>query len=123
MPLAPLGQRLHHKRTLYFRRSSGRVVIRGEKLVHISEKKEERGFEWKEIRRVVLLGRVNVDISVLYFLLKKGISVDWLDIFGKPMGLLLPLLEAPPSRPCRQDAFRDTRRKFRSSGSPNGRHL
>lgn len=73
--------------TLYLDCDSGRVVLRGAQLVI----NETTRLQLVEIRRLVLIGRARVEPELLYQALRSGICVDWLDRFGKPVGLLLPL--------------------------------
>lgn len=102
----PLSHMLESRTTLYFSRHAGEVAVRGKNLVILREGETETRFALDGIRRVVLLGHANVDTFVLYRLMRHGIAVDWLDIFGRPLGQLLSLDDTADRSLAGQVAFR-----------------
>lgn len=84
MSLADLCAR---RTTLYLAGEAGRVVLRGAQIVI----NDTLRLQLAQIRRLVLIGRASVEAELLYQALRLGICVDWLDRFGKPVGLMLPL--------------------------------
>lgn len=86
-----LARVLEQKTTLYFSRNAGKVFLRGRNLVCRSAEGQEREFLLGRIRRVVLIGKAGVDAAVIYRIMRCGIPIDWLDVFGRPLGQLLSL--------------------------------
>ena len=106
--LSQLAENLEKKHTLYITRLSGRLFFRGKRLVSVHDGHEDV-FELAELRRVVLVGRPPVESAVLYRLIREGIPMDWLDVFGRPMGMVLSLAaKTPLLTASRQEAFRET---------------
>lgn len=98
---------LESKTTLYFSRNAGEVFMRGKKLIIVQENKAETEFALNNIRRVVLLGRANLETLILYRLMRSGIAVDWLDIFGRPLGQILSLDSDMDRNMSGQASFRE----------------
>lgn len=105
---ASLSRILERKTTLYFSRNAGEVFFRGKKLVVVTRNNVENEFAFEQIRRVVLLGNAKIATNILYRFMRKGIAVDWLDIFGRPIGQLLSLNEDMDKNSSGQSTFRDT---------------
>lgn len=80
---------MERKTSLYFSRRAGEVFMRGKSLVISEGAEKESETPLARIRRVVLLGRAEIGTALLYRLMRAKIPVDWLDIFGKPLGQLL----------------------------------
>lgn len=102
--LEALPRVLERKTTLYFTRNAGTAFFRGKTLV---AGKDDRVFPLGAIRRVVLVGRAPIDSAVLYRLMRAGIPVDWLDVFGRPLGQLMSLDEDMDGMVSGQAAFAD----------------
>lgn len=108
-----LAFRLSLKRTLYFtHHTAGSVTLRGTELVHETDEGEKR-FEFSEIRRIVLIGRPVIGSSVLYGLMKASIPVDWLDGYGRALGIFIPLHSARELSSADQIAFGKSKKAFR----------
>ncbi len=65
--------------------------MRGDALVVADKLGRERPLPLASLRRVILVGKAPVPGPVLYQLARKAVPVDWLDIFGRPVGQLLPV--------------------------------
>ena len=85
-----LAGRLQRRHTVYVSSFVKDVFLRGRKLV-LALEDEERETPLEELRRFVLLGKPSFGSAVLYVLLREGVPVDWLDRFGRPLGLLTPV--------------------------------
>lgn len=83
-----LGEAAGARSVLYFTSHTKNIGLRGES-VFFEESGEETRFAFQDIRRVVLVGKPNVPLAVVQKLMRRGITVDWLDIFGKPVGQIL----------------------------------
>lgn len=90
LALHTLAGRLQRRHTVYVSSCAKDVFLRGRKLVLVLED-EERETPLEELRRFVLLGKPSFGSAVLYVLLREGVPVDWLDRFGRPLGLLTPV--------------------------------
>lgn len=83
----PLAKYLSRKTSLYLDCHAPAIRLSGKKLAFA----DGREIELAELRRVILIGRANVDALILYGLVREGISVDWLDRSGNPIGQIQPL--------------------------------
>ena len=88
--LRGLSEIVQHKRTVYVSSAVKNVFFRGRKLV-LDLGEQESVTPLENLRRFVIQGKPSFDSAVLYTLLKEDIPVDWLDRFGRPMGILAPL--------------------------------
>lgn len=114
LALSSLANYLAYKRTLYFSHTTGEVFFRGKHLVHISKKdqgktEQEEVVAISSIRRVVILGKPRLSSTVLYRLMRFGIAVDFLDIYGRPLGQLSSLDENSDLYVCKQEDFSYTK--------------
>jgi len=100
-----LSEYLTRKRTLYFTCKAGEVFIRGKNLVRRPPSGKEDVVSIKDIRRLVLIGKPQIGLPVLYKLMREGIHVDWLDTFGRPLGQLLSLDAVSDLNIFRQNNF------------------
>lgn len=100
----PFAEFLSRKTTLYLNSRSGEVRPRGAGVIL----QGDRRLPLAEVRRVVLVGRANAGPALLYNLMKAGVSVDWLDLFGRPIGLLTPTGEDVDSGLMAQAAFAES---------------
>lgn len=82
----PFEALLARKTTLYLDHASPRLAVAGNMLTRDGAEP----LPLHTIRRLVLIGRANVDPAMIYALLRSGIALDWLDIHGRPVGLLTP---------------------------------
>lgn len=85
-----LAERVFRKTTLCLTHSARNVFIRGDALVVADRRGLERSLPLSSLRRVVLVGKAPAPAPVLYQLARKAVPVDWLDIYGRPVGQLLP---------------------------------
>lgn len=83
MPLKVFCER---KTTIYLDWRSPKVVLRGKNLVIGENADSESIFPLEDIRRLVLVGKVNISSLIFYNLLRCNIPVDWLDVLGRPLG-------------------------------------
>lgn len=106
---APLKVFCERKTTIYLDWRAPGVALRGRNLVIGADTEDERVFPLLEIRRLVLIGKVNLPSLILYGLLRQGIPTDWLDVFGKPLGQMLSSNEET-------HFFMDFQQEFATSG-------
>lgn len=85
-----LADLLRRKTTLYFFSNSGETAIAGRDLAIRRSDGENIAIPLAMIRRVVLIGKARIAPALLHRFLRLGIPGDWLDIFGHPLGQLLP---------------------------------
>lgn len=99
------------KRTIYVTGSSKSPAVTQSCFSYTEQGKTVR-IPLEKLRRVVLLGSPALDSPALYILMKKGIPVDWLDRYGRPMGVTVPMRIERPVRFVEQTAFRDSEAAF-----------
>lgn len=85
-----LGALLSRKTTLCLTHAARQVFLRGRSLVVVDRQGQERSHPLASLRRLLLLGKAPAPAPVLYQLARKAVTVDWLDIWGRPVGQLLP---------------------------------
>lgn len=105
MPLKAFCER---KTTIYLDWRSDNIVLRGKNLVIGANADSESVFPLDEIRRLVLVGKINISSLILYNLLRQNIPVDWLDVLGRPLGQM---------HSCNEEAhfFMEYQREFAAS--------
>lgn len=104
----PLAVALAERITLYFSRNVTAVFLRGHNLLVRKDPGQEQQIPLDQIRRVVLVGKARIDPAILYRLMRYGIPIDWLDIFGRPLGQLLSLEDIRPRGGIDQISFRNS---------------
>lgn len=87
----PLAERVFRKSTLCLTHSARNVFLRGDALVVADGAGRERSLPFASLRRVILVGKAFAPAPVLYQLARRAVPVDWLDIYGRPVGQLLPV--------------------------------
>lgn len=104
----PLAVALAERITLYFSRNVTAIFLRGHNLLIQNNLGKEQEIPLNQIRRVVLVGKARVDPLILYRLMRSGIPIDWLDVFGRPLGQLLSLEDTRPRGHIDQISFRNS---------------
>lgn len=99
---------LARKTTPYFDRRSGSFSLSGRKLILASGAE----LELENIRRVVLIGPVEIEAAALYNLSMLGIETEWLDSFGRPQAQLVSLKRSPDLFLKSQLAFGESEAAF-----------
>ena len=61
------------------------------KTLTIGDKKKKQRIALEGLDRVIFIGVPRCDAALLYRLVKKGIAVEFLDLFSRPQGILQPL--------------------------------
>lgn len=84
----PLQAFCERKTTIYLDWRSPEISLRGKNLVIGENTDTETSFPLAEIRRLVLVGKVNISSLIFYNLLRHHIPLDWLDVLGRPLGQL-----------------------------------
>ncbi len=77
--------------TIYISRHSRPVHIQGKKLLLGTEESVE-SISLQHIRRIVFLGRPKSEGEIIYTCMRQGISVDFLDVYGRPLGVAMPVI-------------------------------
>ncbi len=88
--LQSLYEKLSNKTTLCFTRGTQDVLLDGAKLTIISDDRQNT-VPLDRIRRVVILGKFNLDSEVFQSLIKNGIPIDFLNLRGEIQAHLLPV--------------------------------
>lgn len=81
------------KTTVYVDWRTTGLLMRGKNLCLRAGGEAEIVIPLDSVRRMVLIGKARLDGQLAYNLLRRGIPVDWLDVFGHPFGQILPFRE------------------------------
>lgn len=101
MPAQSLTAFLGAKSTLYLTARRRDIHLRGQSLVL----DDDQLVPLASLRRVVLLGKPLVPLAVLYRCMRLKLPVDWLDIYGEPLGQLMGMAQSAPFLMENQAAF------------------
>lgn len=84
--------------TVYSTRHGRHISIQGKKCILTSPKEGEEPIHLplSQIRRIVFLGRPRCTEDIVYTCLRNSIPIDFLDIFGRPIGIASPYIVNPP---------------------------
>lgn len=75
------------------------------KYLHFSVQDTNKEIELQKIRRIVMLGRPKLSSHEFYRLMRQGIGIDFLDVFGRPLGMMSPSTEYCNPAQCFQESF------------------
>lgn len=104
MPLVSLARLFSRKTSLYLNREVADASVRGASLALVKDGVEKR-LPLSSLRRLVLLGRVNLPMDLLYDLARADVPVEWQDQHGRTVALLWPINRDCDSLALKQAAF------------------
>lgn len=104
---------VQRKSTIYFTHKSIDVHLTNNFLSYkLKEDDTENKISLNKIRRIVMLGVPSISSVVLYRLMRCGIAIDYLDVFGKPLGQLTAFTDKADNLITKQENFYNTQDAF-----------